>query len=84
MLRKLRGSDSSDFTNLETLKFKNPPFQHILMYYFSLADSYKHISIDIMMNWTCPQRLVVVTAITAGMVISILSQVTDCLSGVLK
>ncbi len=26
-------SDSSDFTGLETLKFKNPPFQHILMYY---------------------------------------------------
>ena len=27
----LRGRDSSDFTGLETLKFKNPPFQHILM-----------------------------------------------------
>ncbi len=25
---QLRGSDSSDFTSLETLKFKNPPFQH--------------------------------------------------------
>ena len=29
----VRGSDSSDFTSLETLKFRNLPFQHILMYY---------------------------------------------------
>ncbi len=33
----LRGSDSSDFTSLETLKLKNLPFQHILMYYSYLA-----------------------------------------------
>ncbi len=33
----LRGSDSSDFTSSETLKFKNPPFQHILMYHSYLA-----------------------------------------------
>ncbi len=31
-LKLLRGSDSSDFTSLKTLKFKNPPFQYILMY----------------------------------------------------
>ncbi len=28
----LRDSDSSDFTSMETLKFKNPLFQHISMY----------------------------------------------------
>ncbi len=31
ILTWLRESDSSDFTSLETSKFKNPPFQHILM-----------------------------------------------------
>ena len=33
----LRGSDSSDFTSLGTLKFKNHPFQHISMYCSYLA-----------------------------------------------
>ncbi len=32
----LRGSDNSDFTSLETLKFKNPSFQHISMYYLGV------------------------------------------------
>ena len=36
-MKYLRDSDSSDFTGLETLKFKNPPFQHILMYYSYLV-----------------------------------------------
>ena len=30
----LRGSDSSDFTGLETLEFKNPPFLIQVMYLY--------------------------------------------------
>ncbi len=37
-IQKLRGRDSSDFTSLETLKFKNPPFQHISMYYIWILE----------------------------------------------
>ncbi len=45
----LRGSDSSDFTSLETLKFKNPPFQHI-----SITTPTQHRTVQ---GWFTPRNL---------------------------